>query len=109
MVRSVMLGVVAVCKTLPDCDTIQFVRFPIVPRPRICLCDRENCYGLIPSEEEWGRVREQTKDLEDWTIDCLKPKTGCQEGGEKRITLRVFGFSPDRPCQSSVEVGEFEV
>ena len=52
---------------------------------------------------------EQTKDLEDWTIDCLKPKTGCQEGGEKRITLRVFGFSPDRPCQSSVEVGEFEV
>ena len=50
------------------------------------------------------------KGLEEWTIDCLKPKTGCQEGeGRGRTAFRVIKFSSDRPRHSSVKVEEYEV
>ena len=38
------------------------------------------------------------KVVRDLAIDCLKgPETGCQERGEKKITLRVIELGPHRP------------
>ena len=47
--------------------------------------------------------------LEEWIVDCLKLKMGCQEGRGRRTAFRVIKFSSDRPCQGSVGVEEYEV
>jgi len=31
--------------------------------------------------------------VKDWAMGCLKAKTECQEGGKKRIMLRVIGLT----------------
>ena len=50
------------------------------------------------------------KDLEELAIDRLKRKTGRREGeGRERATFRVIKFGDGIPCQSSVEVEEYEV
>ena len=61
--------------------------------------------------EQWEQaLKGQTKDLEEWAIDCLKKlETGRQEGGRGRTTLRVIKFNSRRPCQSSVRIEEYEV
>ena len=62
--------------------------------------------------EQWERTsKKHTKDLEGLAVECLKkPKTGYLEGEKgKTTTLRIIGFSPGLPCQSSVEVEEYEV
>ena len=63
------------------------------------------------SEQQEQALRTQTKDLGDWAIDCLKKSgTGCREGEERKgITLRVFRFSPGRPCHGSASIEEHEV
>ena len=108
--RSAVSELVGACKALPDFDTLQIVRFPITPPPLACWCGR-NCSSHVPSREQWDRaLAEQTKDLEGWSIDCLKqPRTGCLEGEGRKTTFRVIQFSSCYPTQSSVKVEEREV
>ena len=64
------------------------------------------------SEVREQMLRNQTEDMKDWAIDCLKkPVTGCREGEErKRIALVISTFSPGRPCDAnSAKVEEYEV
>ena len=113
-----MLKLVVACKALQDFNTLQIVRLPFSP-PYIpgCYCDGP-CEYFHPAVPEgwWERTLvEYMKDLEEWTIDCLRRQTtgrskrgkmGCLEGeGRKRITLRIIEFSDDY----SVKVREHEV
>ena len=110
--HSAVLDLVGACRALPDFDTLQIARFPIVSSRRTCLCLwYESCTCDRYPTTEWEEAFEkQMKDLGGWTVDCLKLKTGCQEGeGRGRTAFRVIKFSSDRPCQSSVEVEEYEV
>ena len=60
------------------------------------------------SEQGEQMMRERTKHIAGWAVDCLKePEAMDQE--RKRITLRVFKFNPGRPCDSPPEVEEYEV
>ena len=96
------------CKALPDFDTFQIVRIPTVMpylRGQGGWWEFDN---HIPPVKPLGQaLRGQTKDLKDWTTDCLKPGTGRRERKRRKtITLRVINFSPgDR----SEWVEEYEV
>ena len=113
--RSAIVDLVGACRSLPNFDTFQIVRFPIVPPRPVCLCAWPVCECYLFSREAWElslerRTRglgQQMKDLEEWTIDCLKePKAVYQEGEGRGTTLRVIEFGRGR---RSVRVGEYEV
>ena len=96
--RLAISGLVAACKILPDFDTFQIVRFPIISPRLVCWCGRGKlCGDHRPSPEQWEEVLgKQMRDLGEWAIDCLKkPETECREGeGRKRTTLRTIEFGP---------------
>ena len=105
--RSAISELVVACKALQNFDTFQIVRFPLVPRSLACRCKWGGCGRHVRfSEQQEQTSRKQTKDMEEWAIDCLeKPETGCREGeGRKKITLRVINFSPGRPCHSFAKI-----
>ena len=107
--RSALLELVVACKALPDFDTLQIARFPIILPRLACWCGQEQCGHprLCPAQWEWALAK-QTKDLEEWAADCLKePETGYLEEEErKKTTLRVIKIGPG--CRS-VMVEECEV
>ena len=110
MARSTISDLVDACSVLPDFGTLQIALFPIIRPPSIaynpcrwcpdCDCDQ----GWRPERPE-----KHLEGLEEWTMDCLKSKPGCREGeGRGRTTLRVIKFGDETPCQSTVEVEEYE-
>ena len=103
--RSAISELVGACKALPDFDTLQTVRFPIIPSYLVCWCGRAEC------DCNWKlESKRQTKDLDKWVIDCLKESNmGCREGEGKRTMLRVIKFGSGHPCQTSVAVEEYEM
>ena len=109
MARSAIPELVCACKALPDFDTLQIVRFPVISPRLASWCSRAECDCHGPSMQQWKRaVENKTKDLGEWAIDCLEtPETGYREG--RTTTLRVIKFGSDHPCQISVEVEESEV
>ena len=109
--RSAISELVVACKALPDFNTLQIVRSIIVPSPLICRCGWGGCGSRMDSSEQSEQMLgKQTKDIKDWAIECLrKPEAGYREGAERRSTLRIFKFSPGRPCHSSPKVEECEV
>lgn len=107
MTRPAISELAATCGALPDFDTLQIVRFPITSPRLVCWCGREGCGSHAPSLKQWERaLKEQTKDLGERAVDCLKrPETARQEG-ERRTVVRVIRFSSD---YHSVKVEECEV
>ena len=105
---------VVACKALPDFDTLQMVYTAAIPYNLVCPCGWGGCGSRMDSTEQEEQIlRKQTEDMKNWAIGCLtKPETGCREGEErerKRTTLKVFMFSPGRPCHSSATVEVYEV
>ena len=100
--RSTILQLITACKVHSDFDTLQIVRFPLVPPFLVCRCGWGGCGGRIRSSEQQEQaLRKQTKDLEDWAIDCLKKP---ERRERKTITLRVLSFRSGRPCNSPAKV-----
>ena len=108
--RSAISDLVGACRALPDFDTLQIALFPIIrpPSRTYNLCRRcPDC----DCDQEWRTEipGKHPKGLEEWAMDCLKSKTGCREGeGRGRTTFRVIKFGDETPCQSTVEVEEYE-
>jgi len=123
--RSAMLELINGCRTLKDFSTLQIVHHSLTTLPTTCWCGFEGCGKLGPySEERKQALREQMKDIEGWTIDCLKrPRTGRYEGGERKETMlrvielssvfdqfpRYGGGAVPRSYLGSVKVKEYEV
>ena len=102
MARSAISELIAECKVLSNFNTLQIVRFPLVPSSLVCQCGWGGCGGRThSSEQQEQESRKQTKDLEDWTIDCLKKP---ERKERKRVALRVLSFSSGRPCNSPTKV-----
>ena len=98
------------CKALPDFDTFQIARFPIIPPRIICQCrwPYTNCYCFPPERSERA-LEKNMRSLDEWAIDCLKwPRNG-EAGGRKRTTFRTIRFGSSFPSRSSVEIYEYGV
>ena len=68
MARSAISELVVACGALPDLDTFQLVRIPIVLSPVMCLCGQWGCRSHMPSSEQWEQASEKRmKDLVEWT------------------------------------------
>ena len=110
--RSAISELVGTCKTLPDFDTLQIVRFPVIPPTPHCTCGWGRwgvCDCSVPSQEEqdWMTegLKKKMKDLEEWAMDCLR-ESKAEEGEGRGTTLRVIEFGWDN---SHVKAEEYEV
>ena len=108
-VRSAMLELANVCKTLPDFDTFQIVHFDLPRFDEILEYEMRYDPAML-----FYDLRDGLGTGKDLVINCLEePETGRREGeGKKKTTVRVIELverSPPILSPGSAKVEEYEV